>query len=64
MFVCSFYANTIQSLNQYIDFCLALPILPPPPIKQKKCKPFQGKNLNTPLLISFPTGCPTKHDSW
>jgi len=25
----------------------------PPPKKKKKCKPFLGKNLNTPLLISL-----------
>jgi len=25
----------------------------PPPKKKKKCKPFLGKNLNTPLLMSL-----------
>ena len=115
MFLCSLYVNTVQSLNQFIDFAwhfyfyrnLSLKLLSfvllnltpfpnmfvnflntsmllsrgdsggtmrahlppgsvkymlfflgggvclPPPKKRKKCKPFLGKNLNTPLLISL-----------
>ena len=46
MSVCVLYANTIESLNKFIDFdyenlSLKLLVLPPPPTKKKKkCKPF------------------------
>ena len=47
MSVCVLYANTIESLNKFIDFDyenlsfkLLSFVLPPPPKKKKKCKPF------------------------
>ena len=60
MSVCVLYANTIESLNKFIDFdyenlSLKLLVLPPPTKKKKKCKPFLGKNPEYTSLNIFKT---------